>query len=70
VTEDERNDIKDRILIMDEKLRAKQLVWETPRNLAILVGAVAAVSGLLGFKLGQREPAVQPVYLVQPPTLK
>lgn len=42
------------------------LHWiETPRNIALIVAAVAGVAGVLGFKLGQREPLAQ--QLVFPP---
>ena len=38
-------------------LRKKQDIWEHPRNIAILIGATAALvgagAGFLGFKLGQ-----------------
>ena len=30
--------------------------WETPRNLALIIAAVAAIAGLVGFKLGNQPP--------------
>ena len=47
--------------------------WETPRNLAIVLGAMAAifaaVFGALGFKIGQT-PAPPPVIINLPPQSK
>ena len=33
--------------------KTRRSFWETPRTLAVLVGAVAAAAGLLGYKFGQ-----------------
>lgn len=44
----------------DLNLKTKQGIWETPRNIAILVTAAAAIFGVLGFKLGQNQP--QPMF--------
>jgi hypothetical protein len=45
---------------MDIELRRKQIFWETPRNLAIVVGAavaiVGALAGFIGYKIGQTPP--------------
>jgi hypothetical protein len=30
---------------------------ETPRNVALIVAAAAGIAGVLGFKLGQKEPS-------------
>jgi len=49
----------------DQILKQKQAFWETPRNIAILVTAVAAIAGLLGFKLGQNQPP-QTIIIQQP----
>jgi hypothetical protein len=39
----------------------KQISWENPRNIAILVGATAAITGalagLIGYKIGATPPA-------------
>lgn len=44
----------------DLLLKTKQGFWEAPRNMAIIIGVVAAllgtVTGILGFKLGQQPP--------------
>ena len=48
-----------------------QPFWETPRNIAVLLGTVAAVctiiAGTLGFKLGQQDRPPIVINLVQPP---
>jgi hypothetical protein len=46
----------------DLSLKTRQAFWETPRNIALLVTTVAAVAGLLGFKLGQHQ---SPLVVVQ-----
>ena len=50
---------------MDLRLKTKQAFWETPRNIGILLTAVAAIAGLLGFKLGQSQPP-QTIIIQQP----
>jgi len=65
VTDDERQALKDELLMVDLALKKKQAFWESPRNLAIIVAAAAGIAGVLGFKLGQREPLAQ--QLVFPP---
>ena len=55
----------------DLKLKQKQAFWETPRNIAVLLGVAAAIAGVLGFKLGQNSPPVQVIFqpgsIVAPP---
>ena len=46
----------------DLSLKDKQAFWETPRNIALLLAAVAAIAGTLGFKLGQSSPPNQIVF--------
>ncbi len=52
----------------DLGLKQKQAFWETPPNIAILVGAVAAlvatVAGLAGYRAGQTSSA--PTIVFQP----
>lgn len=48
MTDDERQELKDRLLMADLTLKTKQAAWETPRNVAILAGAVAAIAAALG----------------------
>jgi hypothetical protein len=44
----------------DLNLRRKQDIWEHPRNIAILIGATAAlfsaIAGFIGYKIGQTPP--------------
>jgi hypothetical protein len=57
VTDDERQELKDELMQADLKLRQKQSFWETPRNITLIVAAAAGIAGVLGFKLGQKEPS-------------
>jgi hypothetical protein len=57
VTEDEEKQLKQELLVVDLSLRRKQEFWETPRNLAILVGVTAAIAAAIGFWLGRQSPA-------------
>jgi hypothetical protein len=54
----------------DLDLRKKQLVWETPRNIAIMLGAwaalMAAVFGVLGYRIGSTPPPTINVHLDAP----
>lgn len=54
---------------IDQRLKEKQSFWETPRNLAILLGAVAAivatVAGLAGYRAGQQSST--PPQIIFPP---
>jgi hypothetical protein len=58
------------LLKMDIELRRKQVAWETPRNIAILAGAMAAIFsvtfGVLGYKLAQSPPQTINVHLDAP----
>ncbi len=61
--------VKLRQVEVDVELKQKQVVWETPRNLAVLVATVAALSTALGYKLGSQPQVIQ-VQLPSPlPTL-
>ncbi len=44
---------------MDIQLKRRQIVWESPRNIAILAATIAAIAGTLGFKLGQQPQQAQ-----------
>ena len=50
----------------DLKLKQKQAFWETPRNLVVIIGAIAAAvaafAGLTGYKLGQNSAPVQVIF--------
>ena len=51
---------------VDIELKQRQLFWETPRNLAIVVGTAVAVAGWAGYKLGSQPPQVIQVQLLSP----
>lgn len=71
MTDEEREELKDKLMQADLNLRQKQTAWETPKNIAILAGAVAAlaaaIGGWTGYRIGQTAgtPAVQ--QLILPP---
>jgi hypothetical protein len=48
----------------DINLKTKQAFWETPRNIVLIVAAAAGIAGVLGFKLGQKEPVAQPPQVI------
>lgn len=54
----------------DLYLKTQQGWWETPRNMAIIIGVVAAlfgaITGVLGYKLGSQPPAPIVVQFQQP----
>lgn len=54
----------------DLALKTKQAFWETPRNLAIIFGAFAAIvatlAGLAGYKFGQQSSATPTQIIFQP----
>ena len=51
LTEDE---LRIAVMKVDLLLKRRQSFWETPRNLALIITAVAAIAGLIGFKLGSQ----------------
>jgi hypothetical protein len=67
MTDDE---LRMRLMQADLDLRKKQIVWETPRNIAIVIGAwaaiMAAVFGVLGYKIGSAPPQTIIVHLDAP----
>jgi len=62
-SEEEERELKVAVMRADLELKTKQAFWETPRNIAVLVATVAALAGVLGFKLGQNAPQPQIVVL-------
>jgi hypothetical protein len=75
VSEDEeRADYNLKVAIMqaDLNLKKQQSIWETPRNIAILVTSVAAIAGFLGFKIGQKDtpPSPPPQVIFQPGSIQ
>jgi hypothetical protein len=71
MTDDEQKVLEQALVGLDA-WRRKQDIWEHPRNIAILVGATAALAsaaaGFVGFKIGQT-PAAPPI-IIQLPALK
>jgi len=71
LTEDE---LRVALMKADLFLKTRQGWWETPRNLAIIVGVVAAlfgtVTGILGYKLGTQPPTPINVHIDQPLVVK
>lgn len=59
-------DLKRLLTETDILLKRKQAFWETPRNIAVLIGVVAALAGALGFQVGSRPPQQIIVHLDQP----
>ena len=55
MTEDE---LKVALMRADLYLKTRQGWWETPRNLALVVGVAAAVAGVTGFKLGSQPQSI------------
>ena len=49
----------------DLGLKTKQGFWETPRNIGILLGVVAAIAGALGFRFGREPTPVAPPVIIQ-----
>jgi hypothetical protein len=67
MTDDEEKQLRQELLMVDLDLRRKQSFWETPRNLALLLAATAAIAGAVGFKIGQ---SPQPIIIQVPATTK
>ena len=63
------DNLHDELVRLDILLRRKQVFWETPRAVLLIVAATAAVTGAMagaiGFKIGQTPP--QPI-VIQLPT--
>jgi anti-sigma-K factor RskA len=57
---DAEHALKMELMQVDIRLQGKQAFWETPRNIAVLIAAVAAIAGAIGFKLGgmPRQPPI------------
>lgn len=57
MTPDEEIELKEAIMRADLNLKRKQAFWETPRNLAIVLGAVVALAataaGIFGWNFGR-----------------
>jgi len=62
ISEDEEQELRMAVMQADLKLKQKQAFWETPRNIALLLGVAVGVAGVLGFKLGQNTPPMQIIF--------
>lgn len=67
LTEDE---LRVAVMKVDLLLKRRQSFWETPRNLALIIAAVAAIAGVIGFKLGTQPPQAIVVQFQQPLAVK
>jgi hypothetical protein len=56
LTEDE---LRKAVLKIDLLLKRRQAFWESPRNLALIIAAVAAIAGVVGFKLGNAPTRIE-----------
>ena len=65
------DELRIKIMEVDLILKTKQAAWETPRNIAIIIGAfvaiTAAFSGVIGYKIGSTPPATINVHFDNPP---
>jgi hypothetical protein len=59
------DDLKRELLEMDIKLRRKQVFWETPKAILLIVATTATIAGLLGYKIGST-PQVLTVRVLEP----
>jgi hypothetical protein len=66
VTED---DLRVAVMKVDLLLKRRQSFWETPRNLALILTAVAAIAGFIGFRLGAQPQSIV-VHFDQPLAVK
>ena len=68
MTDDEERELRIKVMQADLLLKTRQATWETPRNLAIVIGAVAAISAALagwtGYQVARSPGATQ---IVLPP---
>ena len=73
MTDDEEKQLRQELLMADLSLRRKQDIWEHPRNIAVLIGATAALvaagAGFLGYKIGQSS-GQPPIVINLPPQVQ
>jgi membrane protein YqaA with SNARE-associated domain len=70
VTDDERQDLKDQLLMADLALKKKQAFWETPKGFAAIIAALAVtigtIGGVVGYQIGRTPPQAIVVQFQQP----
>ena len=70
MTDAEERELRELQMRTDIDLKRKQAFWETPRNVAIILGAwaalMAAIFGVLGYKIGSAPPQQIIVHLDAP----
>ena len=64
--DEERQQLKRELLAVKLSLKRKQEFWETPRNVAILIGVTAAIAAAIGYWLGRG--SAPPTLLFRPIT--
>jgi hypothetical protein len=60
------NDLKQELTRLDILLRRKQVFWETPKGVLLVVATTAVLAGVLGFKIGQMPLAPIVIEFKQP----
>ena len=63
MTRDEERDLKEASMRAEFARKQKQVFWETPRNLVLIVAAATSIAGVLGFVLGQTSPSSRPIII-------
>ena len=66
MTDDPEKQLKLELLAIELRLKRKQEFWETPRNVAILVGVTAAIAAAIGYWLRGSAPppaTTSPIFL-------
>jgi len=66
MSDDVEDNVRVELMKMDLNRTTKQAFWETPRNIAILLGAVAAIASVLGYKAGSEPTRIVVQYLPAP----
>jgi hypothetical protein len=70
MTEQPDTALERELLRLDVLLRTRQLWWEHPRNAAVVLGVIvaitAAVAGVVGWKIGTAPPQQIVVHIDQP----
>ena len=60
--------LKLELMQMDLNLKTKQAFWETPRNIAILLGVAVTVAGYVGYRAGSEPQRPIVIQMLPAPT--